>query len=30
LITTDLNVLNNAVNKLTTAPVVINNGLILK
>jgi len=30
LITSDLNVLNNAVSKLTTAPVIINNGLLLK
>jgi hypothetical protein len=30
LITSDLNALNNAVNKLTIAPVVITNGIIQK
>jgi hypothetical protein len=30
LITSDLNALNNAVSKLTTAPVIINNGVLLK
>jgi hypothetical protein len=30
LITSDLNTLSNAVNKLTVAPVIINNGLLLK